>query len=656
VEAIKEAIHIATGWDSDIETSINLLLDADEAEARYPRYAAWDPSVTYQAGAVVSYNGYLYQASSNTIRNEAESLSLALNGAPSSAVQNNMPTAKYSNNQQVLVKSNAVGQGATFTFTVPSTGTYDVAIGMTKSYDYGITNFAVDGATVKTVIWEKNLPVVKDLTFDGYAKSPSPGSAGYLGRYSFTAGSHTIKVTVVGKNANSAGNNNGYQFGVDYITYTPQGTASGVGLPPTGAPTNNAYWTYYTGQISHVLDNPLTGGVSFWEQTSFTVGATANNDYLDVYSGYKALSGSGDNQANLFVMTNGTGVTATLAAHSIPHARVTTWDPDTAYSTGTYVSYNGDNYISLLPTVGDTPDSDRTHWRPETISTSGTDRFLVSAYGIPLKQEQVWSAGSRYEVNDVVQYQGQIYQATLTSWGLAPSGGPTDNANWAWIRSAQEVYTLSGYTSRFSGTGTPTRSTYIEWYDASGNLITTINPSTTGTNPDLLIPFSRNSSDVRNDVSYTADIAGLAWTKVSTDTPVASSGMFYWGTRASNQNATGRQLFFTYDRADNICVGLTFMTAPPTGIEHGFLFRRSGQNDSWSVSRTRLAKIVSGTVTQVASWSSLTDGSRVFVQLTGSNIRVLAYQGPGLAPRELANVTDTFNQTATGIGLFERIY
>ncbi|MFI0265656.1 carbohydrate-binding protein [Streptomyces luteogriseus] len=657
VEAIKESIYVATGWDSEITPSTNLMMDADQAEAYNPRFPAWDPSVSYQAGAVVSYNGYLYKASSNTVRLEAETQTITLNGAPSYSTQGNTTTAKYSNNQQILVKSNAINQAVTFTFSVPSTGSYDLAVGMTKSFDYGITNFAVDGTTVRSdrgsLIWP---PQPLPLAFDGYAKSASPATSVYLGKYDFTAGNHTLKITVVRKNASSSGTNNGYQFGVDYLTYTPRGANSSVGIPPSGSTSNNAFWTYYTAQISNVLDNPLTGGVTLWGQKSFTAGATANNDYIDVYSGYKALSGIGDNQANLLVMSNSTGSTATLAAHSIPHARVSAWDANSAYPIGAYVSYDGDTYIALLPTQGNAPDADRVHWRPEAISTSGTDRFLVSAFGIPLTRASTWTGGTQYSLDDVVQHQGQIYRATQASWGTPPTGGPTDSSVWAWVRSAQEVYTASAYTSRFSGTGTPTRSLYIEWYDASGNLITTINPSTVGPNPDLLVPFTRNSSDVSTDPAYKDDIAGIDWLRTGTDIPVASSGMCYWGTRASNQTATGRHLSLQYARADNVSVGVTFMTAPPPGVEHGFTFRRSDASNCWSVSRTRLAKIVAGTVTAVASWSTRGDGSRLYAQLSGNNIRVFAYQGPGLAPLELANVTDAFNATATEFGLFERIY
>lgn len=650
IEAIKETIYDLTGYDSEITLSGNRLLDTDQAESYYPRYPQWDPSVTYAQGAVVSYGNYLYSAASNTVRLEAESLTLALNGVPSSAVQGNTPTTQYSGGSQVLLRSNAVNQGATFTVTIPSTGTYDLAIGMTRSYDYGIVAFQLDGVAVTKG--------GSNLTFDGFSYSTSPATSVYLGRYTLTSGTHTIKTTVTSKNPKSGtalkSVNNGYQMGVDYITYTPQGSNSGLGVAPTGQATSNAYWTYYTAQITHALDNPLTGGVSTWEQVSFTAGATASNANLAVYSGYQALSGTGDNRANLAVMTNGTGVSATLAAHSIPRAKVAAWSSTTSYRRGSYVSYNGINYLAILPTQGDTPDLDRTHWRPETISTTGTDRYLVSAYGLTLPQGRVWSPGTRYLANDRVQYQGQAYRASVSSTGVPPTGAPTDNVSWAWEGSAQPVFTASSWTSRYSGSGSATRSLYIEWYDAKGNLITTINPSTVGTNPDIHVPFSRNSTNLQTDAGLITDSGGLTWSKTSTDMPVASSGMAYWSTRASNQNAQGRHLYLAYDRADNINIGVTFMTAPPAGIEHGITFRRTDSNNCWSVSRTRLAKIVTGTITALATWTALPDGARVYVTLAGSTIKVFLYQGAGLAPLQLASVTDAFNSTATGIGIFER--
>lgn len=656
LESIRDAIYAATGYDAGFSTSANRMLDADQTEFRYPRYAAWDPSVTYAPGDVVSYNGYLYSALPSAVKIEAESTTVSLNGAPSSIIQGNVTGATYSNNQQVLVRSNAAGQGATLTFSIPTTGMYDLSMAVTHSYDYAITEFAVDGTQILSGrVLPTSPPTFLPLVYDGYAASPAPASSVYLGAFNLTAGDHTIKVTANSKNAHSgttiSSQNNGYQIGVDYITYVPTAATHITGIAPPGTATSNSFWTYYTAVQTNALDNALTGGISTWEQVSFTVGANASNASLAEYSGYFPLNGVGDHTSNLAVMTNGTGMTATLGVHSIPHAKISAWDSTTVYRLGSYVSYNGVNYLAVLPTQGNQPDADLAHWRPEVISTTGVDRFLVSSYGTPLARTPTWSAGAVYSTGDLVEYQGQRYTASASSQGIAPTGHPTDNSVWAWVDSAIDVYTASAWTSLFGGSSTGSRSLYIEWYDANGALITSISP-TPNTAADLLVPFARNSSDLAADTGSAVDTNGLLWANPSTDTPAASSGIAYWATR-NDASLTGRHLVINYSQAD-ISAGITFMTQPPSAVEHGLLFRWSSKSNFWAASRTRLTKTVGGTLTVVASWAALPDGARLFVNVQGSAIAVYAYQGPGLAPVQLASVTDSALNTATRYGIFER--
>lgn len=658
-EAIKEAIHDLTGYDSVITPSVNLMLDADQTEFAHPTYPAWDGSVNYPAGAVVSYNGYLYTASSNTVKLEAETQTLTLNGAPSSVVQNSFPTVAYSNGQQVLIQSKAVGQAATLTITIPTTGTYDLSIGMTRGYDYGITEFAVDGTTIYTGRVTLTFPPQQiKLTYDGYAASAGPAVAVYLGRFSLSSGTHTIKLTVNGKNAKSGtdsrSQNGGYQIGVDYLTYTPTGATTSVGVAPTGQATNNAFWTYSNKVATTVLNNPLTGGVSSWQQTSYTGGATPANSSIAVYSGTQALDATGDNTAGYAVLTNATGVTATLSAYSIPSAKAVTWDATTTYPRNSYVTYNGTKYLALLPSQGTQPDADLAHWQPLNIATSGTDRYLVSAYGIPLVHHDTWSAGVSYDAGDVVQYRGQLYTASVANLGSPPTGQPTDNTTWAWMSTAQDAYCASAWTKYYSGTaGGGNRHIYISWFDASGNNITTLYPRTVSGQPCLYVPFARNTSDLTTDPGMKLATNGLAWTSSSAiDKAAVASGMAYWSTR-SDTAVTGRHVTLGYDRA-NINIGLTFMTAAPTNVEHGIVFRRSDANNFWTASRTRLTKTVAGALTVVASWTALSDGARIYVSASGSTITVFKYQGAGLAPIQLATTTDSFNSTALNVGLFER--
>lgn len=656
LESVKEAIYAATGYDAAFTESGNRLLDADQSEFRYPRYAAWDPSVTYAPRNIVSYNGYLYSATTSTAVVEAESTTVTLVGAPSSVVQGNQTGVVYSNNQQVLIQSNAVGQGATLTFPITVAATYDLSIALTRSFDYGITEFAVDGTSILSPFGPVGPGVHSPIIVDTYAASPAPATSIYLGSFSFTVGNHSITLKVDGKNSKSgtaAGSHNkGYQLGVDYLTYTPRSAVPNTGIAPSGTPTNSAFWAYYTGVQNHALDNSLTGGISTWEQVSFTAGATAANASLGVYSGYLPLDGVGDNTANLGVMKNATGVTATLAAHSIPHARIATWNTTTVYSTGSYVSYNGATYLALLPSQNSQPDADLIHWRPETISTTGPDQFLVSSFGLPLKRTPTWSGGADYIVGDIVQYQGQTYVASAGSHGLPPTGRPTDNLVWAWSDSAQNAYTASAWTNLYGGgTTTTSRSMYIEWYDAAGTLITTTGPSS---GADILSTFAHDSANLVTDPGAIQELDGGTWATTSTDVPVSYSGLAYWGTRADT-NVTGRHLTTDYGVA-NTSVGITFVTPPPPGTEQGLLMRWGSTTNFWAASRTRLTKTIAGTLTTVASWAALPDGSRIFATLQGSVITIFRYQGPGLAPVQLATTTDSALSTNSKFGIFERAF
>lgn len=652
-ESIKEMIYDLTGYDSAISASKNMMLDADQAEAYYPRFSAWDPSVNYQPGAVVQYGDYLYTAQSATFRAEAEFLAVTLAGAPSYRLQSKTAGPNYSN-LQILFESNAAGQAGYVTFNVPATGPYDLAVGVSKSFDYGTIQFAVDNQTVP----ERWIGTFGQgiLKFDGYAPNASPATSLYLGKYILAAGDHTIKFTVIRKNPTSGkdprSNNNGFQMGVDYLTYTPIGSNSGVGVAPTGTTANNAFWTRYTGVVTNALDNHLTGGISTWEQVSFTAGVTPNNDFLDVVSGYQKLSGTGDFTANLMRLRNGTGVTATLATHSIPHARTTAWNATTLYQRGAYVSYNGSNYLALMPNAGVVPDVDRMYWTPETIATSGTDRYLVSSFGIPLPKNRLWAPDVLYAPGAEVEYRGQIFRASAGSKNMPPSGSPTDNSTWAFVGPAQRAYCASAWTVRQAGTGTPSRAMYLEWYDEVGNLISTVNPVTQYAG--LHVPFARNSANYLLDDLSLGDINGRTWVKASNDTPATNSGILFWSTR--NSNADGRHLYFAHELSTGYNVGLTFMTTPPAGVEHGIVFRGTDNRNCWTASRTRLVKVLNGTITSVASWPTLPDGTRIFVSVSGSAIKVFKYVGAGLAPLQIASVTDNYLDTATNVGLFERSY
>lgn len=63
-EEIRSAASLVTGWDIDIITGPNLMLNEDQASFVHPQYDLWDAGVNYPAGSRVAYNGFLYTTNS----------------------------------------------------------------------------------------------------------------------------------------------------------------------------------------------------------------------------------------------------------------------------------------------------------------------------------------------------------------------------------------------------------------------------------------------------------------------------------------------------------------------------------------------------------------------------------------------------------------
>jgi len=87
-------------------------------------------------------------------------------------------------------------------FNVDRPGTYELAVATLMNFDFGIVQYYLDGVAVGE-------------PFDAYAKPVTAGEAN-LGTHYFSAGKHTLKIEVVGKNEASTG----YLIGLDYISLT----------------------------------------------------------------------------------------------------------------------------------------------------------------------------------------------------------------------------------------------------------------------------------------------------------------------------------------------------------------------------------------------------------------------------------------------------
>jgi hypothetical protein len=115
----------------------------------------------------------------------------------------------WSGSAQLWFTPTAAGNAVTVSFTVPTAGSYALQAVQTEAPDYGTTTLAVDGEPAGE-------------TFDGYhAGSVAVSDPLPLGTKTLTAGTHTLTLTVTGKN--DAATN--YYAGLDYLSLTRTGAA-----------------------------------------------------------------------------------------------------------------------------------------------------------------------------------------------------------------------------------------------------------------------------------------------------------------------------------------------------------------------------------------------------------------------------------------------
>ncbi len=114
--------------------------------------------------------------------------------------------ALWSGAGQLLWISGKMGDRLTTTFSVRRTGVYRFFIAPTRSWDYGIHQYEIDGEEIGTPI-------------DTYAKTIVVRAPVELGEVMLEAGAHQLAVEIVGT---SAPNPNRFYFGLDFIALLPR--------------------------------------------------------------------------------------------------------------------------------------------------------------------------------------------------------------------------------------------------------------------------------------------------------------------------------------------------------------------------------------------------------------------------------------------------
>jgi hypothetical protein len=112
--------------------------------------------------------------------------------------------ADWSGDAQLLWMDAQNGSALDLQIQIETAGLYAVSLGLTKGPDYGIIQTAVDG---------KRSPE----GFDGYSPQVTRDGRVELGSFTLQPGTHTISLTVVGKNRQSSG----FLVGVDRVAVTP---------------------------------------------------------------------------------------------------------------------------------------------------------------------------------------------------------------------------------------------------------------------------------------------------------------------------------------------------------------------------------------------------------------------------------------------------
>ncbi|MBM7775948.1 hypothetical protein JOD54_006152 [Actinokineospora baliensis] len=148
---------------------------------------------------------------------EAETMTISQpNGQNSTVgVQADCCGVDWSGTGQVHFVGNAVNQTFTLAFTVGTERDYDLGVGITKSYDYGIVSYKIDGQSVGQP--SPNGPAGSYDTYDVVVRYGQVS----LGTRRLTAGTHTLTVTMTGTNPASVGSR--YHAGVDYLVLAPTG-------------------------------------------------------------------------------------------------------------------------------------------------------------------------------------------------------------------------------------------------------------------------------------------------------------------------------------------------------------------------------------------------------------------------------------------------
>ncbi len=359
-------------------------------------------------------------------------------------------------------------------------------------------------------------------------------------------------------------------------------------------------------------------------------------------------------------MVTNSPVSGFTGVQSIATLSTPAWSNATNYVTNNYVLYNTFYYKAKrnsgpASSIGFvTPGTNDLYWELQA-SNVGVGRGQFVRDGIPIPRVPTWDTVLPFVVGDTVQHNGIHYTCLVDNTGQSPTGRYASNSYWQYVSSAEQAFTASHYTSRFTSATNVASGSRILWYDDDGNTLFTATPPTAAT---MFAPFD---TDYANLDGNTDNTTGAAWA-------VTPTAVTYWestfGQARVNPDAfaaLGTKPKYTYltvnDGRSNGTIGYTFGVdyEDKVNFDNGVVFRSTTGVNKWFCTRTRLVLYLGGLEVTKATWTRLGDYDRITITLNGSSVIVKKYNRDGTgAMTTLASVIDASLQTETRHGLIQR--
>lgn len=401
-----------------------------------------------------------------------------------------------------------------------------------------------------------------------------------------------------------------YSNGTNTFFYNCIATGN-LGNAPTGTSSSNTWWAAIQNTTdTTTLANSNTGFISTWEPIyTATPNATPSAGTIAEVDGIVDPINANNHSVNGLLLTNTSGATANLEVRTASRRS---------------------SEIAWL-----------SHPNPQTIAGDG----------IPVPQYWLapqWNATTIYEPGSIVMYNNMPFIAIRSSVGSTPSFVVLTSAS-DWEPAGFDVRGRITSSAYIESTSTIQPQPFMEFYDSSGNYITTVlarnvtGGGATGVFDNVVMDSFVAGPLGAMSASRTTDDCAHTWTTATGGYSLSAfgGGCLYPTAQATRTIATATAVTNT-----SCQVGLTFITNPPSGFVTALALRYTATNSYLRADMTTLKQNNAGTITTLGTYSTpFVPGDRMLAQLNGSTITILRN---GVS---VLSVTSAFNSSSTTHGI-----